>query len=216
MMEQVKIGSYGGRIKWCLLVYFCMAVLFFWSLYPLQIGWMVPGWLSYLFGGGMLALAIYTLRLLGKQVMVCGGELLSFPLTGIQKYFWGLTLLAFELAVWIGLLLGWNRPQDWKTFVAVGCALGVFMLITCITWFLKVVYVREDDIYVSNYFKVKQFKLSEIRGLYAFNMQYFLVLLHNGRRKYYCFLKRVDKNQELVDDLKRRAWSYRQMGRKKF
>lgn len=218
MMEQAKIGSYGGRIKWCLLVYFCVAVLFFWSLYPL-VGWTVPGVMPWLLGAGMLALIVYTLRLLDKQVDVKDEERLSFRWAGIHKYFWGLTWWALDCALWVALLLGWNRPQDRLSFLIGGCVLAVFLLVTCMMWFLKVVYVREGYIHISNYFAEKRFQVSEVRGLSFFNAMGILVLSHDGKKRYYCFVERLGKPQEvegLENDLKRRAWFYKQMERKKF
>ena len=170
-------------------------------------------------GSGDAGLIIYTLRLLDKQVKVKDEERLSFRWMGIHKYFWGLTWWALVFALWGALLLGWNRPQDRTAFMAGGCALAVFLLLTCVLWFLKVVYVREGCIHVSNYFTERQFKLSEVRGLSFFNAMGILVLSCGGKKKYYCFIERLGKPQAVADlenDLKRRAWFYKQMGRKKF
>ena len=218
MMGQVERDVRGGRIKRCLFVYFCAAVLFFWSLYPL-VGWTVPGVMPYVLGAGMLGLIVYTLRLLDKQVKVKDEERLSFRWMGIHKYFWGLTWWALVFALWGALLLGWNRPQDRTAFMAGGCALAVFLLLTCVLWFLKVVYVRDGCIHVSNYFTERKFEAPEVRGLSFFRGIGILVLSRGGKKKYYCFIERLGKPQAVADlenDLKRRAWFYKQMGRKKF
>ena len=167
----------------------------------------------------MLGLIVYTLRLLDKQVKVKDEERLSFRWMGIHKYFWGLTWWALVFALWGALLLGWNRPQDRTAFMAGGCALAVFLLLTCVLWFLKVVYVRDGCIHVSNYFTERKFEVPEVRGLSFFRGIGILVLSCGGKKKYYCFIERLGKPQAVADlenDLKRRAWFYKQMGRKKF
>ena len=61
--------------------------------------------------------------------------------------------------------------------------------------------------------------MSEVRGLSFFNAMGILVLSHDGKKRYYCFVERLGKPQEvegLENDLKRRAWFYKQMERKKF
>ena len=100
-----------------------------------------------------------------------------------------------------------------------GCALAVFLLLTCVLWFLKVVYVRDGCIHVSNYFTERKFEVPEVRGFSFFRGIGILVLSCGGKKKYYCFIERLGKPQAVADlenDLKRRAWFYKQMGRKKF
>ena len=178
----------------------------------------VPGVMPWLLGAGMLVLIVYTLRLLDKQVDVKDEERLSFRWMGIHKYFWGLTWWALVFALW-GFAVGMQPPAGQDGFygwwLRVG---GVFAFDLCAV-------VSEGRVCAGGtHLCLQLFYREAVRGVGSAGASFFrgmgiLVLSCGGKKKYYCFIERLGKPQAVADlenDLKRRAWFYKQMRRKKF
>lgn len=184
--ERTRINR--PQIYFCFCLYVVTAGCFLLSLYPLQANIYIPFFVPYILGAFLVVLVLSTIIYLDSNVKM-KGKRFSSGRTAFYTFFIPLSFLAFICADILILLLAWNRPKDFASLIiGMGAVVVLFFFIYKYKN-LKVVSVEGRYIFLSDFFKIECFEVSDIVKVWRpGNYLYEITIKKDNRLKRYRML----------------------------